>query len=121
MDNTIKIDKYRIMSILSLVFGAVAVAISFLPFGRGFGLLLGIAAVAMGAISLDKAKRELTDLSDVRSLKGMAIAGIVLGSLSIVIAILAAIIGGFMLMHVFKGGHLGQMDFHNMPGLRRFK
>ena len=70
MDNTIKIDKYRIMSILSLVFGAVAVAISFLPFGRGFGLLLGIAAVAMGAISLDKAKRELTDLSDVEKSQG---------------------------------------------------
>ena len=65
------------LAITALVLGILAFLISFIPI---LGWLLGIGAVVCGAIGLSKIKKQLA------SGKGMAITGIVLGSIGFVAA-----------------------------------
>ena len=101
--NDIEVNKNsKTMAILSLVFGAIAIIISWAPFGRFIVIALGIAAIVLGSIVLGKLNKNLSE----KSIKSMVIAGIVLGSLAIVFSILATIAIGFVASHWLKGGNM---------------
>jgi len=106
--------KSSLMGALSLVLGIIAVVLSFTIFGRIFVILLGIAAVVLGVIELDRIKRGLSD----RSAKGMAIAGIVLGGVSIILFAVVSIIWKACAFSGFAKGITGKW---NLPELGRFR
>ena len=92
--------------------------ISAVPFARFFVILLGITAIVLGAIELGKIEKATAS----KCARGMAISGIVLGSVAIVFTILAGVFMGMFLMHgVFDGGGLGGhmiQRFGNLRGIR---
>ena len=113
MNEIAKSEKSKLMGILSLVFGIVAIVLSFTPLGRGLVVILGIAAVVLGVIELDRIKRGLSDPNT----KNIAIAGIVLGGVAIVLfAALGMLIRGFA-MPGFDRGIMGKF---NLPSIGRF-
>ena len=114
--NDIEVNKNsKTMAILSSVFGAIAIIISWVPSGRLIGIALSIAAIALGSIVLGNLNKNLSE----KSIKSMAIAGIVLGSLAIVFSILATIGFGFVASHWLKGGNM--MEQWKMPGLGKWR
>jgi len=118
LNETEKKGNYRVLAILAMVFGIIGVVISLVPFARFFVVLLGIAAIVLGAIELGKIENG-TSLKCARS---MAISGIVLGSIAIVFTILAGVFAGMFLMHgIFGGGGFGcrmMQGFGNLKGIR---
>jgi len=114
MIETIKSEKSKLMGILSMVFGIVAVLFSFNPFGRGFTILLSLAAIILGVIELDRACRGLSD----KSAKNMAIAGIVLGGVSILLFIAMAIAWKAFAFHKFDRGIVEKW---NLSAFGRFR
>jgi hypothetical protein len=109
---------YRAMGILALVFGIIGVVISLVPFARFFVILLGIAAIVLGAIELGKIEKGTVS----KCARGMAISGIVLGSVAIVFTILAGVFTGMFLMQgIFGGGGFGghmMQRFGDLKGIR---
>jgi uncharacterized membrane protein len=108
-------ENSKIMGILSMVFGIVAIVISWVPTGRIIVLVLGFAAVVLGAIAIGKIDKNLSE----KCIKNMAIAGIVLGSLAIVFSILATVAFGFIASHWLKGDNM--MEQWKMPGLGKWR
>jgi hypothetical protein len=115
MDNK---GNYRVMGILAMVFGIIGVVISLVPFARFFVILLGIAAIVLGAIELGKIEKGMAS----KCARDMAISGIVLGSVAIVFTILAGVFTGMFLMHgIFGGGGFGGhmiQRFGDLKGIR---
>ncbi len=106
---------YRAMGILAMVFGIIGVVISLVPFAKFFVVLLGIAAIVLGAIELDKIGKGTAS----KCSRGMAISGIVLGSAAIVFSILAGVFTGMFLINGMFGG--GGFGGHMMQGLCNFR
>ena len=106
---------YRVMGILAMVFGIIGVLISMVPFAKFFVILLGIAAIVLGAIELDKIGKEAAS----KCSRGMAISGIVLGSAAIVFSILAGVFTGMFLINGMMGG--GGFGGHMMQGFGNFR
>jgi hypothetical protein len=109
---------YRVMATLAMVFGIIGVVISLVPFARFFVVLLGIAAIVLGAIELGKIEKGTAS----KCARGMAISGIVLGSIAIVFTIMAGVFTGMFLMNgIFGGGGFGghmMQGFGNLKGIR---
>jgi VIT1/CCC1 family predicted Fe2+/Mn2+ transporter len=118
VDETEKKGNYRVKGTLAMVFGIIGVLISLVPFARFFVVLLGIAAIVLGAIELGKIEKGTAS----KCARGMAISGIVLGSIAIVFTILAGVFTGMFLMHgMFGGGGFGghmMQRFGNLKGVR---
>lgn len=114
MNESIGMAKSRIMGILSLVFGITAVIISVIPIARNMNILLGITAIVLGAIELERIIKGISD----QNVKAMAIAGIVLGGISIILTILFTVALGAIAVRGFKWMHPGQWK---IPELGRFK
>ena len=72
MNEIEKKNDFRLMGTLSMVFGIIAIVLSCIPFARFFVVLLGIAAIVLGAIDLDKISKDKI----VKSTRGMAISGV---------------------------------------------
>src|SRR4030042_4361712 len=96
-------ENSRVMGILSMVFGIIAIIISWVPMGRIIVIALGIAAVVLGSIAIGKVNKNISE----KCVKNMAITGIVLGSIAIVFSIILPIVGGLLAGQWFKGGHMG--------------
>jgi hypothetical protein len=112
-----KKGNHSVMGILAMVFGIIGVVISAVPFANFFVILLGIAAIVLGAIELDKILKGTAS----KCARGMAISGIVLGSVAIVFSILAGVFTGMFLMHgVFGGGGFGRHMMQGFGGFNRF-
>ena len=105
MDEIEKKNNFRLMGTLSMVFGIIAVVLSCIPFARLFVVLLGIASIVLGAIDLDKISKD-----QIKGSKGMAISGIVLGSVAIIFSLLIGVCGGIFFMNWMRGngGHMIQ-------------
>jgi hypothetical protein len=118
VNETEKKGSYRVMGTLAMVFGIIGVVISLVPFARFFVILLGIAAIVLGAIELGKIEKGTAS----KCARGMAISGVVLGSIAIVFTILAGVFAGMFLMHgMFGGGGFGgrmMQGFGNLRGIR---
>jgi hypothetical protein len=116
MNNVNGIEKSRLMGILSMVFGILAVVLAFTPFGRILVILLGGAAIVLGAIELDRVRRGLSD----QGARNMAIAGIVLGGVSLILIILIPVIYGSVGL---GAGHFdfGMMGKRGLPELGKFR
>ncbi|MBM3710720.1 MAG: DUF4190 domain-containing protein, partial [Actinobacteria bacterium] len=89
MNEVEKTGDSRLMGTLSMVFGIIAVVLSCIPTAKLLVILLGIAAIVLGAIDLDRISRQKS-----LNKKGMAISGIVLGSLAIIFSVIAGLVGG---------------------------
>jgi len=111
MDEVAKKNDFRLMGTLSMVFGIIAIVLSCIPFARLLVVLLGIAAIVLGAIDLDKISKD----QSVKSTRGMAISGIVLGSLAIIFSMVMGILGGLFFMNWMRGG-----GRHIIQGFRKF-
>src|SRR4030042_5174431 len=107
-------EKSNLMGTLSMVFGILATVFSFTLFSKVFVILLGIAAIVLGVIELDRVRRGLTD----RSAKNMAIAGIVLGGVSIVLFTVITIAWKAFAFHGFAKGITGEW---NLPAFGKFR
>ena len=119
MNDTKSIEKSRLMGILSMVFGILAVVLSFTPFGRVLAFLFGIAAIVLGAIELDRVNRGLSD----QGAKNMAIAGIVLGGVSVILIIIIPMIcriAGMGMGH-FDFGMFGRRGIPEFGKFRHLK
>ena len=100
MNETENKGSYRVMGTLAMVFGIIGVVISLVPFAQLFVIMLGIAAIVLGAIELDKIGKGISS----KCAKSMAISGIVLGSAAIVFSILAGAFTGMFFMHWMGNG-----------------
>ena len=100
MNEIEKKNDFRLMGTLSMIFGIIAIVLSCIPFARFFVVLLGIAAIVLGAIDLDKISKDKI----VKSTRGMAISGIVFGSLAIIFSMFMGIFGGLFFMNWMRGG-----------------
>ncbi|MBM3709675.1 MAG: DUF4190 domain-containing protein [Actinobacteria bacterium] len=117
MNEVEKTNDFRLMGILSMVFGIIAIVLSCVTMGKFLVILLGIAAIVLGIIDLDKISREKDSGN-----KGMAISGIVLGSLAIVFSMVAGLIGGLFFIKWLKGGSCPMIQrFFDMGRFRNFK
>jgi uncharacterized membrane protein HdeD (DUF308 family) len=96
-------ENSKVMGILSLVFGIIAIAISWLPMGRFIVIVLGIAAIVLGGMEIGRVNKNLSE----KSIKNMAITGIVLGSVAIVVSTILPIVWGLFASPWFEGGHMG--------------
>ena len=121
MNETMAVEKKRILSILSMVFGIISIILSFMPFARVIVVLMAVAAIAIGSVVIGGADKSLID----KSSRGMAITGIVLGSVSVVVLILSAVFFGFMSLRMINGGHMGllreQLGNQGLKGFRHLK
>jgi hypothetical protein len=84
------------LATVSLILGILALPLSVLLSGNFIAVLLGIAAVITGVIALKQVKTHGSKG------KGLALAGIILGSLSIVWAILFVLVIGPAISGVFS-------------------
>jgi hypothetical protein len=109
MNEIEKKNDFRLMGTLSMVFGIIAIILSCIPFARVFVVLLGIAAIVLGAIDLDKISKN----QNVKISRGMAISGIVLGGLAIIFSMVVGVLGGLFFMNWMRGGggHMMQRFF----------
>ena len=73
------------MAVAALVCGIVGAVLAFIPFLFFVGLILGILAIVFGAIGLSRANKGASG-------KGMAIAGLILGAVSLALGIFGAIV-----------------------------
>jgi uncharacterized membrane protein len=103
MNETSISRKSKLFGILSMSFGIGAIVLSITRMGRGLTFFLAIAAIVLGSIELNQLNKISKGFS-YPDAKKMAISGVVLGSVSIVLFITAAV--------VFR------MGFY-MPGLER--
>ena len=108
---------YRLMGILTMVFGIIGVVISLVPFARFFVILLGIASIILGAIELDKIGKETAS----KCAKNMAISGIVLGSIAIVFSIFAGVFTSMFFLNWFGGSGGRGLCGNMMQGFGDFK
>jgi uncharacterized membrane protein HdeD (DUF308 family) len=110
MNEVEKKNNFRLMGTLSMVFGIIAIVLSCIPFARLLVIVLGIAAIVLGAIDLDKISKD----QSFKSTRGMAISGIVLGGLAVIFSMVMGIFGGLFLMNWMRGsgGHMMQ-NFRN--------
>jgi uncharacterized membrane protein len=117
MNDITNSENSRVMGILSMVFGIIAIIISWMPMGRIIVIALGIAAVVLGAIAIGRVNKNLPE----KSIKNMAITGIVLGSLAIVFSIILPIVWGLIAGQWLKGSHIGQWKLPELGRLRHLK
>ena len=116
MNDVTSVEKSRLMGILSMVFGILAVVLAFTPPGRIIVILLGGAAIVLGVIELDRVRRGLSD----PGARNMAIAGIALGGVSVILIILIPVIYGA----IGIGGkpfYFEMMGKRGLPELGRFR
>jgi len=117
MNEVEKTGDSRLMGTLSMVFGIIAVVLSCIPTAKLLVILLGIAAIVLGAIDLDRISRQKS-----LNKKGMAISGIVLGSLAIIFSVIAGLVGGLFFFKWFKGNSCPLMQrFFDLGKFRHFK
>jgi len=115
MNNITNSENSRVMGILSMVFGIIAITISWVPVCRFIVIALGVAAIVIGAIEIGRVNKNLSE----KSVKNMAIAGIVLGSLAVVFSIAITIFWGLIASQWFRGGHMG--IWKQLPELGRWR
>ncbi len=117
MNDITSSENSKVMGILSLVFGIIAIVISWLPMGRFIVIVLGIAAIVLGGMEIGRVNKNLSE----KSIKNMAITGIVLGSLAIVFNIIMPIAWGLIAGQWLKGGHIGQWKLPELGRWRHLK
>ena len=111
-------ENSKVMGLLSLVFGIISITISWAPFGRLIIIALGIAAIVLGAIEIDRVNKNIS----AQSAKNMAIAGIVLGGLAIVFHIIMTVAWGLITTQwLFKGDHVWQWKWLELGRLRHLR
>ena len=84
---------------------------------RIFVILLGIAAIVLGTIELDRVSRGLSD----KSARNMAITGLILGGVSIILIIVIPIIWNAVGINRFNFGMMGKRSLPELGKFRNFR
>jgi len=113
MNDTINDEASKIMGILSLVFGFIAIATCWIPMCKIFVFIFGIAGVVLGAVTISRISKNSSEMR----LKNMAIAGLVLCSIAIVLSIILPTVLGLcgIQLQGLQGG-MGPQGNQQMSG-----
>jgi hypothetical protein len=103
MNDTTNDETSKIMGILSLVFGLIAIAVCWISMGMILVYIFGIAGVALGVVTIS---RICKNSSETR-LKNMAIAGVVLCGIAIVLIIILPTVFGLCGIQLPNTNHPG--------------
>lgn len=95
------------MGVAALVLGIVAIVMAFIPFVCWAGMALGIAALIFGIVATVRASKE-------GEKKGMSITGLVLGAVSVVIALIMGVASAIGLYTFRNAFHMSSGNGRDM-------